>query len=1289
MELISRIRTTAWLLALFITVLLLQTPLYGQATGNVIGSVADKTGALIPNASVILRDGLNGTTRKTTSNGSGQFAFSSVLPSTLYTLKVSAPNFAPWESQPFALRPGDQLRFNDIKLQVGAASDTVTVEAVSDSVKDLDTGERSDVITAKEISTLAVVGRDAGELLAMLPGFTTQSNGVNNQPNYNTAVVGLSGPSGAFSANGNGTNGTAVVADGVSLTDISSNAGTVQSLNMDMISEVKVSTSAFSAESAKGPGVVNAVIKSGTSSFHGSAYFYTRNTDLNANDWYNNYLQQSRPTGTYYYPGGTIGGPVMLPFTKYNRNKDKLFFFFSYENYRQNYLGATLGSWVPTMSERNGFFDAGTLNAELCGGRPDGLANPNAIQPMCYTHNYMPDGSLVANGNVNSWVNQGGRALVNWLPLPNADPFTNASGYNYIQEVQQTQNGSQLHGKLDYNLSENDKIFVSYGRQAQISQDPIDFGYVPAGSMQYPGGVTAGDLSNTISANFTHIFSASLTSEFTAAMSFVSSPGNMDTPGSVSRFNMNATNCQNAVLRAAGNCGSSGYGDFNYLGMYKNAGDYSVPALADWSNNGYPNMLMPGGFYANHVRMKKVVPDIQENVTWSKGRHFLKAGFYGEQGHLNGLADYASAYPQGEYTFNPGNGYFMWSSLIGGESQFVGCQSPDPAGTTRLSGAAYLGNCMNPVAMMYTGYADSYAQTNFSPTVDMQYQTLAGFAEDSVKLHRLTLHLGARFEHLGGWSDRHNNGLATFEPSLYAQQCTGTTAATLRTCNSQYIPGMSWHGQNTGVSNSVNTPPAVWISPRVGVAWDAYGNGDTVVRGGWGIYRATEEFNPYALAAATAQGYKTSYLTGQLSYDFIDSHSPVNPTDFSAYTVSPTDSDRPIHYEYNVAVSQKAPWRSLIEFAYVGSDHTHLATYNNGNYNNASDLNRIPLGGLYQVNLGLLSQAGLTQIDNSGTDLSNMSTADYDFFRTYPFYQHIYELHHVYYAKYNSAQVSWNKNAGRVSFGGNYTFSKDLATAASYNNNIVDPINLGNDYNPVPFDHTQVFNVHYLIDLGKLYKGGGKLLSEAANGWQISGISTVQSGPPLASLEGENFGFGWGSINPVALQYTNQANSVMEKECDNVYRVKFPCANNMNQTVWLGTPDVQLMPTVLCNPGKSGVKNQFVNPTCFGIPAPETNGQFRLPYIHGPAYSKHDVTVMKNFYLGEKRNLQIRGAAFNFLNHPLISFNNNDTSNLQLAFQNGAVGQALTNSMMTHKDFGIAGVKYGFRLMELSAKFDF
>jgi hypothetical protein len=163
----------------------------------------------------------------------------------------------------------------------------------------------------------------------------------------------------------------------------------------------------------------------------------------------------------------------------------------------------------------------------------------------------------------------------------------------------------------------------------------------------------------------------------------------------------------------------------------------------------------------------------------------------------------------------------------------------------------------------------------------------------------------------------------------------------------------------------------------------------------------------------------------------------------------------------------------------------------------------------------------------------------------------------------------------------------------------------------------------------------------------------------------------------------------MEKECDNVYRVKFPCANNMNQTVWLGTPDVQLMPTVLCNPGKSGVKNQFVNPTCFGIPAPETNGQFRLPYIHGPAYSKHDVTVMKNFYLGEKRNLQIRGAAFNFLNHPLISFNNNDTSNLQLAFQNGAVGQALTNSMMTHKDFGIAGVKYGFRLMELSAKFDF
>ncbi|HEY1255896.1 MAG TPA: carboxypeptidase-like regulatory domain-containing protein, partial [Terracidiphilus sp.] len=329
MELFSRIRPTAFFVVLLIAVLVLTlSPLWGQqATGNVTGVVADKSGALIPKATVVLTDQETGTTRKTVSNNSGAFAFASVLPGTNYKFEVSAENFNSWESQPFAVRPGDQLNY-EVKLEVGAANASITVEAAVNSISAaLDTGERSDVITSEDLNTLTVVGRDATELVRMLPGFAMSSGdqGLFNRPGYNAAVVGLSGPTGAFSANGSGPTGIAVVTDGVSLTDIATNSGSVQQINIEMVSEIKATSSSYSAVNAKGPAVINAVSKAGGSAFHGELYFAGRDSSLNSNDWYDNYLRQSRPDGRYLFPGGQISGPVLLPFTRFNRDKHKLF----------------------------------------------------------------------------------------------------------------------------------------------------------------------------------------------------------------------------------------------------------------------------------------------------------------------------------------------------------------------------------------------------------------------------------------------------------------------------------------------------------------------------------------------------------------------------------------------------------------------------------------------------------------------------------------------------------------------------------------------------------------------------------------------------------------------------------------------------------------------------------------------------------------------------------------------------------------------------------------------------
>ena len=553
----------------------------------------------------------------------------------------------------------------------------------------------------------------------------------------------------------------------------------------------------------RGRRFISSSTKTGGATFHGAAYLVARNAVLNSNDWYDNYLRQSRPNEQYFYPGGNFGGPLLLPFTSFNHNRDKLFFFAGYEYYNQIFEAdqQAISAWVPTAAERQGDFSAASLDAELCGARPDGNPNPNAIQPMCYVDSFLPNGTAVANNNANAYINGAGAALVNWFPAPNADPFTNPFGYNYIKQLQQNQNGSVFRATLQYNINATNNLFLVYGLQRENDQDPVDVNnQFPTGSVPYPGAITTGDVSNIVSARYTRFFGSSVTNQFIAAMSFVSLPGKMGNPTAVDRFDI------------AGNGGDG----FNYLGMYKNNGDYSVPAIGNGGSNGYPNLNMPGGFYQNQIHTKQVDPILQDNVSWQLKNHFLEFGVYGEQGTYNGTA--FVRYPQGEYTFNPGNSYFEYSPT--NQAPYNGCVNPNPPGNLRASGAAYLGSCYNPTAMMYEGYADSFTQTNFTPLVDMRYTTMAGFANDTLKVHSLTLILRLRALSISGPGRTAITTAWRRSPTAFTPRSAAATRATAPAPASRASRGLrkrpAYRTPSTPQHRSISLP--AWELPGISLA---------------------------------------------------------------------------------------------------------------------------------------------------------------------------------------------------------------------------------------------------------------------------------------------------------------------------------------------------------------------------------------------------------------------------------------------------------------------------------------
>jgi len=1194
----------AWLpsflgLVLLSILLLTSSLATGQMiTGTLTGTVEDQVGAAIPSAKVILTNQATRDVRRSQSNEVGYFTFPGLVPGT-YTLTVEVSSFKAWRRGEITINPGDLRNISDIRLQIGNTSETVTVEAVAGEVAPVDSGERSAVVTAKEIERLPVQGRELSELLKVLPGVINSGNNLSSGSGFNFLNM---SPVGSAVGNGLSTNGvpnrggTNLLLDGANIIDPGCNCTSIATVNPDMTQEVKVASTNFGADNPLGPVVVTNISKAGGSEYHGEGYLYARHNVLNANDWADNFTNTPKGPDHYYYPGGNIGGPV--PGTH-----KKMFFWVGYEHYLQNLGNAgKLLSSIPTPDMLMGNFTPTAANLAVC---PDGFnsTNTNWCNNLAGTH--LPDGTVVPDNGAagyqipSQFLDPGAAALAKVFPtkgiLTSADAINANGGYNYLGVFPSDHNGYVLRARVDYNFNENNKLFVSYqtGNDSQLEQGTgAHMWWTPGNAIPFPGGgLTTSNYSKTATGHFLHVFGPTMTNEFIAAWGWANSPQTASIKD-INRHNLGypypTVFPGNATINMipsfnCGYCGPNQMPDFSQFDIFETGGKF-------------------------YVRSEN--PSFADNFTKVYKSHMFKVGgYYARVGKFQGNA----LYPNGDIA--------SWSG-----------QNPN------LITGDTLGSANNRVANFVMGIANQYTEASTSPNNDIAAKTIAVYVDDTWKItRRVTVELGARWEHVGHWFDRAGNGMAVFIPGLVNSDFV----------SGRYYPGLRWHAIDPGIPLSGSPNRFAHFSPRFGVAWDIFGTGKTVLRGGWGMYRWNDQYNDFTNMLSPGQGivnYTSAGSNNVLLSQIGSIRVPaVTWSPQPVYGLSATDYNIPLTYSWNLTISHQLPGHSLLEVAYVGNNSEHILM---GGGNGAStagggpfggdftNMNRTPLGALFKADplTGVVAPNPEEVTHDLVGSLTGNTFADYHPFGVYLGTgalqgAQIYGTNlitvptHVSYANYHAFQAGWVKESGPLTFNLNFTWSKALGTDLAIN-----PFSLRGNYGVEAIDRPYVINTSYAYNLPN-FSHGNRILNGVTNGWTIAGITNWQAGGNLQAINnanGPNFGLG--------LQYIN-------------YPSDLPSGNALSQRTYYGTDSgtggangFTIQPALACNPsqGTSGLLRANLN--CFSAPAFQTAGVRNFPYLHGPVYFDSDLSVYKTFHITERQAVQFRLSAFNWLNHPLYQF---------------------------------------------------
>jgi len=1184
------------------------------------GTVTDPSGSVIANATVVLKDAVSGSLRDTVTNGDGFFTFASV-PVGSYVLSVEAKGFQQYKAEGIDLGGGERRNVN-VSLAIGAANQTVEVSAEDTAIVTTDSGEKSFALETKELENFTQVGSNAAEYIKIVPGFAVQ-NGTSNKANYSGQVIGINanGDGGsqsplnaAYSYNGLPTNSLDITADGAHVSDPGCNCDTPVNPNSDFLQEFKVLTSNFSAEEQKGPIVITSVTKAGGTNFHGSGFFYARNHSLNANDWLFNADGQKQPADAFYYPGGTLGGPVIIPGTGFNKSRKKLFFWTGFEYYYQTLDTGLLRATTPPACELTGDFSPACVaqeGATTAAGKAPGQLTAAAMTAFGGTT--IPACAGAPNG---ACIDPNMLALVKLFPAPNADP-ANTDGYNYVQAEVFNQNNRQWTIRTDYIISDNTKIFVRYNYQREIQRFPVGLWWRNGDQVPYPTPILGKNRSDSVSGTITHVFNPTMTNETVMAYTYVGFPNVFANPSAVARSTV-------------------GYG---YAGVFNN-GVSQIPSFGQFGPSEAALIFNPGGFEAggpsSGLYADKWMPSFSDTLTKVIKNHTLKAGFFYEYIRNSQPAN------------NDTNGLLQ-----------VSASSPFSYG--------------NEYADLLTGNLSNYTETNFNRVNDISYNTVEFFLQDSWKVtRRLTLELGLRFTHFTPWRDDLGFGYSIFNENAYNEGGGAACSGPPTFC------GFEYHAIDSSVPVGGFPTRALFYQPRFGAAYDL-GN-KIVLRGGWGrFYYHSGQFTSGLDASA---GVKTAGLSPSnwVGGAGCPANPPAGSALFAAYlsclnlaatpaspsAVDSNDDRQPYTDSWSATIGRPTPWQGYFEAAYVGNRSRDLGN-TAGGY--GSNINLVPFG-------AITTAGGV-----------NPATANANDYRPLQGYGDIVESTNNLYANYNSLQMTWVRHAGRYTIQANYTYQKALGIIAP----TYDPFSLRADYGILPADRRQLFNIAYSVDEGNLFHSN-KFVNGAVNGWQLSGILTAESGANLTTMGNTNPNNAATSNFSMSLScQATAAETAAGIACPQGAAIipgsvsaTYPTGIAINNQSILGTSSESLQPYLTCNPLANLAAHQYLNGNCFA--APETvgkNGPIILPVAYGPVFFTWDMSLFKNFAISESKKLQFRLSGYNWLNHPLYSFNG---SNLNLQFVQDPVTQVITQA---NSNFGYVTQKQGARIVELAVKFSF